>query len=178
MIVIGFVVGAVECFGNTTLQCNRAIEHIRAAAQTGNFMVAKMLVDAAVDDDGLACSDEQCAALAKLRSEIYSAYIIDRLRIAKDDVIERGDGHAALRDIGIAVKAAGEADIELREVDGLYAVAFFSAAYQDLEAAGEADKEGDVESRDRLRSEAIKFIGFARTLDPRIEPIARKILGP
>ncbi len=176
VVVVGGMAVSAGCAGSTA-RCERAIGHIRSVVQSGDLAVAKMLIDAAIEDEQLECTDEQCEALSKLQEDIYTAYIIDRLRIAKDDVLARSDGYAALRSIGAAARAAEDMDIELKEINGLCAAAFFSAACQDLMAAREAEDEGDVELRDRLRAEASKFISWALALDPRVKPLVQRTFG-
>jgi hypothetical protein len=178
MAVMILLFGAVGGNAGSVAQCKKTIAHIVSVSQSGDSATAKMLVDAAVDErKTIGCRGDQRDEILDLQRNIYGTYIIERLRIAKDDALVHNDGHRALRSLSAAAKAAGKIDLELKGVDGLYAVAFFSAACQDLDRVKDADREGNSAERDRLRAEAVKFLNWALALDPRVEVIIKKTFG-
>jgi hypothetical protein len=156
-------------------ECTNAIEHIRIVAGSGDLAVAKVLIDYAVHDaKALRCSVKQSKTLETFREEIYIAYIGDRLRIAKDEVIVHFNGHAGLRNLVAASDAAESLGFGLVNVDGLAAAALFSAACQDLEAAEIADLEEDFNLAKHLRAEAEEFLRRAVVLDERVKELIKE----
>lgn len=181
--LVGFLVITVYCltFGGSTCmadseRCSRVIEHIGSVAGSGDLAIGKLLIDHAVDStEILCCSTKQKEAMTQLRRDIYIAYILDRMRIAKTEVLDHIDGRAALRNMFAAVEAAETVGVTLGNVDVLAGAAFFAAGLQDLEEAETTEQEGNPNRANRLREEAAKFFSHAMTLDPRIEALVKKI---
>lgn len=173
LVVAVCFVGCGSTSNADTPQCDGAIAHIRKITQQGDLPIAKLLIDHAVADiesGAMPCDAVQRATVMQLREDIYLVYIAERIRIAKEDIIVRHDGFAALRGISIATSAAQAIDIEfIADLDSLRALAYVGAAYQNIRAAKEAEQQDDCELRDLLLIQAADFLRFASELDPRVK---------
>lgn len=159
-------------------QCTHAVKRIKAVYKQGDFPIAKLLVDHAIADvRALGCNGEQCEQLKQLREDVYLAYIVERLSLTKTNLLEHGDGFAALRAIAQVNEMAETIKVELKGIDQLCGAAFFTAACQNIEAAKEIEQSGEPELGAALRKQAKEFIDWACAFDPRIKKILKETIS-
>lgn len=163
-----FAISGSVCIADSQ-RCEKAIGHIGLIVTGEDLAFSKLLIDHALEsNEALGCSTKQEDALVNLRKDIYMLYIVDRLRIAKKDVMIDRDGRKALQHVAAAIDAAKEIDLVLTSINGLGAAALFLAACQDLEDAEVAGKDGDSDTAAYLQKEAAEFLRRALTLDDRV----------
>lgn len=172
VMIVGLMIGGCSLLPVDTSQCAGAISRIEDAERRGDLPIAKMLVDAALDDAyALGCDDEQCARLEEAYKRVYLAYIVERLIVAKDALIESNDGFVALAVIARVDAMAKEIGAIYKGADQFIGTAFLAAALQNIEAAEEAEEAGDVEEGIALREQAADFLLWACAFNPRIEKV-------